>query len=102
MSRTHMHAGNDGLVRPAGTPGHARVPNLQGTNRGGVTMPIRTDNATPEPGTVWLEEVIHATCANCGRPLRRHPDLPGITGGIKWYHPHNSYQAHNGADCDGD
>jgi hypothetical protein len=56
--------------------------------------------ATPAPDSIWVEEVVHATCRNCGDRLRlRHP-TPGITGGIRWYHPHNSFMRHNGAECD--
>lgn len=55
--------------------------------------------AEPERGSVWVEEVVHATCRNCGRRLRRHPDRPGITGGITWYHPDTSFMAHNGYEC---
>lgn len=57
-------------------------------------------HAQPHDGSVWVEEVVHAICRNCGRPLRRHHDRPGILGGITWYHPHNSYKRHNGYECD--
>lgn len=56
--------------------------------------------AQPKVGTVWVEEVIRADCRNCGKPLRMHPIVPGISGGNPWYHPHNSYQRHNGHECD--
>jgi hypothetical protein len=58
------------------------------------------NRAEVDPESVWVEQVVHAKCRNCGMPLRRHINIPGISRSNSWYHPHNSFKSHNGYECD--